>query len=474
MKVQEVAKGATTPADIIKILKVRPTAIPDISELEKSLLVKNHDVFNPAKRENKMTYPNPVTDAAGKVTDKGPGKLEFVNRIGLALQGLIIKRSVAFLFGNAVIKNHNAESENEKSLITCIEQFLEDANEDMLNRQAAKTVFSYKESAEYWFTVAANEKHEEYGFETDRKLRCKVFSQKNGDTLYPLFDESGDMIAFSREFIITTGSIKTTYFETYTDDELVRYKKSSLDDQWIEVHKEVIPIKKIPIIYAYQEQTETEEVDEIIYRLEKLLSNLGDTNDYHSAPKIFVNGKIISFGQKGQSNTVIEGAQNTEAKYLSWDHAPESFKVEVKELIQMLFSITQTPDISFESVKGIGNLSGVALKLMFLDAHLKVKDKEEIFLPFLKRRYSILKAYAVTMNNKLKDAQKLKIKPQIDPYMIADDKVQAEILSIANGGQPFVSQEESVKQWGGNDQDYQNILDESKERNKSILFEPTE
>lgn len=50
-------------------------------------------------------------------------------------------------------------------------------------------------------------------------------------------------------------------------------------------------------------------------------------------------------------------------------------KLEIDTLLRMIYTITQTPDISFDTVKGIGAVSGVALKLLFMDAHLKVQDK---------------------------------------------------------------------------------------------------
>ncbi|RZJ86080.1 MAG: phage portal protein, partial [Chryseobacterium sp.] len=268
--------------------------------------------------------------------------------------------------------------------------------------------------------------------------------------------------------------LEILYFETYTDEEMVRWKQSSLsitDGTWIEDAREPIPIKMIPIVYGRQDEMETEDIESIIDRLEKMFSNLGDTNDYHSAPKIFVNGRILSFGSKGSSNTVIQGEKDAKAEYLSWDHAPESFLVEANNLIKMAYTITQTPDISFDSVKGIGSLSGIALKLMFLDAHLKVKDKEEIFMPYLQRRYKIMRAYACEMKNSFKKASKMKVKPVIKPYMIADELSEAQVLQIANGGKPFVSQLESVKRAGGNQDDYDKIIEEKKADSQSDAFE---
>lgn len=471
MKVAEIVQGANL-GTLIQNLKMRPYPLPDVAKLKKRLDVKGHSVFNTAFREDKTIYPDPVKDSAGNITSKGEAKTEKVNRIGFALQKLIIKRAASFLFGNPVVLDYNAETDQDKELIACIVEMLEDNKEEFMNKNIARKVFSFTEAAECWFTVESEE-HEDYGFKTNRKLKSMIFSPDKGDTLYPYFDEYGNMIAFSREYVIEKPNLKTKYFETYTDEEFYRWKESSLmpDGGWIEDHHEEIPIKKIPIVYGRQDDMETEDIESIIDRLEKLFSNLGDTNDYHSAPKIFVNGRILSFGSKGSSNTVIQGEKDAKAEYLSWDHAPESFLVEVNNLIKMAYTITQTPDISFESVKGIGSLSGIALKLMFLDAHLKVKDKEEIFIPYLQRRYKIMRAYAYELNNEFKKSSKMKIKPKIEPYMIADELTQAQVLQTANGGKPFMSQLESVKKWGGDQDDYDKIVEEKKAENDSSVFE---
>ena len=76
--------------------------------------------------------------------------------------------------------------------------------------------------------------------------------------------------------------------------------------------------------------------------------------------------------------------------YVSWQNAPESVKLEIETPLKMIYTITQTPDISFDAVKGLGAISGIALKLLFMDAHLKVQDKREIFDDYLQRRVNII------------------------------------------------------------------------------------
>jgi SPP1 family phage portal protein len=220
----------------------------------------------------------------------------------------------------------------------------------------------------------------------------------------------------------------------------------------VEGYPKANPIGKIPVVYASQPQTEWEDVQPLIDRLEKLLSNFADTNDYHASPKIFVEGTVKGFCRKGEAGGIIEGEDGAKASYLSWSSAPESVKLEIDTLLRMIYTITQTPDISFDTVKGIGAVSGVALKLLFMDAHLKVQDKTEIFDEYLQRRANIVKAYiGVADVTKKEAADALMVKPKITPYIIEDDASKIAVLTAANGGKAVASQATTVKRLGWTD-----------------------
>ena len=108
-----------------------------------------------------------------------------------------------------------------------------------------------------------------------------------GDTLYPYFDDSGDMVAFSRAYSHKDNKgVSTDYFETFTDEEhwLWRTNGGGIGAQLVDGFPKPVAIGKIPIVYGYQDKFETEDVDKLIDRLETLLSNFADTNDYHASP----------------------------------------------------------------------------------------------------------------------------------------------------------------------------------------------
>lgn len=426
---------------------------------------KAHVINDPIIRPDKMVVVDSQSDNYGEVKTVNPNsemaetgyRIERVARIALAIQKLIVKRAVAFTFGNPVTYTCDTDDEQQKDVLQALMRVFYDVKESTLNRRIARALYSTQEVAELWYPVETPRPHTLYGFSTKYKFKAAIFSPALGDTLWPYFDDARDLVAFSREFSHKDGDlVERNYFETYTDE--AHYLWCSQDraggkdaGNWemVEGYPKKNPIGKIPIVYASQPQTEWADVQPLIDRLEKLLSNFADTNDYHASPKIFVRGAIKGFCRKGEAGGIIEGEDGAEASYLSWASAPESVKLEIDTLLRMIYTITQTPDISFDTVKGIGAVSGVALRLLFMDAHLKVQDKAEIFDEYLQRRCNIVKEYIAQANQKAAAAaSELVIKPKITPYIIEDELSKINILQAANGGKQIASRLATIKRLG--------------------------
>jgi SPP1 family phage portal protein len=480
MDIKKLLQNEDVSAVITGLKKGRATAEPDIKFLSQIEPAK-HDINDETKRrDKKVKVDKPKSNDEIKNVNSGEAeenvKYEKVARIALAIQKLIVKRAVAFTFGNPVTLIAEPENEQEKSVLKAVKKVLFNTKSRTINRRVAREIFSTTEAAELWYPVEKENK--DYGFTSKFKLRASIFSPSNGNRLYPFFDETGDLIAFSREFIREIDKVKITYFETYTDTEhrLWALKESKWEPE--EGYPKQVAIGKIPIIYGSQPQVEWEDVQNLIDRLEKLLSNFADTNDYHASPKVVVKGEVLGFAQKGEAGAILQlEGENADAKYLSWEHAPESVKLEIETLLRMIYTITQTPDISFDSIKGIGAISGVALKLLFMDAHLKVQEKMEIFDEYLQRRLSIIQAYIAQFNTGLKAAcESLTIEPEIVPYMIEDEKANVDLLLAANGGKAVASQKTTVQQLGwvnDSDSEYEQILNEESASAYTDLTEPT-
>lgn len=363
-------------------------------------------------------------------TDQGTQVVK-VERISLALQKLIVKRAVAFLFGNE--PTLTADLQNE--VLDTVNAVFRDVKINTINRQVAKYIMSNREVAEYWYVTEETEATKRYGFNSPIRLHCAVFAPEKGDTLYPYFDENGDLIAFSREYTTARDTAETTtYFETYTAEAIYKWQMNGKNYELVEGYPKINPINKIPIIYGEQEKVEWADVQKLIERLETLLSNFADTNDYHASPKILVTGQILEWAKKGESGAVIQMADGGNAQYLSWSQAPEAVKLEIDTLLRMIYTISQTPDISFENVKTLGGVSGVALELLFMDSHLKVQEKREIFDEYLQRRINVVKAYLSIMNATpqfVADCNDTIITAEIKPLTLSDKNTALNQITTA-------------------------------------------
>ena len=109
--------------------------------------------------------------------------------------------------------------------------------------------------------------------------------------------------------------------------------------------------------------------------------------------------------------------------------------------------MSQTPDISFEQMKGLGNITGIALKMLFLDAHMAVNVEEETFGIGLQRRLNIIKAaIGALIDTSLENESKtVQLKPVIVPYLPQNVTETISDLTVAfTGG--IMSQETAIEQ----------------------------
>lgn len=471
--------------DSLKALKEgRKGDLPKVDEITKQLDPEQHAVMDKNVRKDKQ-----VKADEGETADAGTKKVmhggqektvrmkwEKVSRVPLGYQRLIVSRAVAFFFGFPVNYIFNSEDKNQIIVSEALQRILHDNKEKYFNRGIARELFSYTEVAELWFPVPTEAEHELYGFKSKFKLRVIPLKPSEGMDLYPFFDESGDMIAFSRHYKRKEGDDDVEYFETYTDDFIYKFKKI---ENWEPMEGSPIQnvIGKIPIVYAQQPETEWNPVQRIIESDEELVSNFSDTNKYHSSPTIAIKGKVLGFAKKGEAGKVIEMGADADAKYLEWSNASESVKTEHMMNREAIYELSQTPDISAHISSGIGNIGVAAQKMLFFDAHLKVMNKEEILGEYLQRRVNIIKAFIANFNIQLKDAAAAAvISPEITPYMMGDQQeTVANVSTAVSGG--FMSRKTAIKEAGyvtDVDQELLDIHEEERAAQVLDMFPPAQ
>lgn len=471
MKLEDILK--LDLEDAWELLTSKPERLVDAETIDKQLDPAQHDVFDPTIRPRKVIKKQDGTNADG--SPRMVESLQEVNRIAIPFQELIVNRTVGFVLGYPVTLRADAEEGGETELRWMVQKVWDDNKLAYKDRQIARTLFSETEVAELWYFTEDDEYWEKDGLKLRPKM--KLLKPSEGNKLIPKFDKYGDMKMFAREYLITEfvdgEEIEIEALELWTSEKYILLHKT--DDGISIVENKPNLIKKIPVIYYSQDYPEWTKVQVMIDRLESLLSNFGDTNDYFGSPMVFVEGEVKGFAQKGEQGKVLQGEKGSKAEYLSWDSAPDSIKLEIETLIELIHTCTQTPNISFSQMKGLGNLSGIALKLMFMDAHMKVENKIEILGEMFQRRINLLKAMCTLADVSLETHLKgLEIAPVFKPYMPRNEKEEMETLTIGTGGKGVMSQRTAMENnpfITDVDREIEHLAEEASEAAKRQTFE---
>lgn len=134
------------------------------------------------------------------------------------------------------------------------------------------------------------------------------------------------------------------------------------------------------------------------------------TNKKIGSPIIFAEGDVQGFPDQDETGKLLIGKNGAKVSYLTWDSAPESIKMEVENLVKFIYSLSGTPDISFENLKGLGYFSTIALKTLFIDAHLTASENEEIFGEGAQRMINYQKTALSKLDPSLKPALPMRVK----------------------------------------------------------------
>lgn len=440
-------------AEIKKLFK-RPAFDYDQEKAISEYKVEKHDIFDATIRKKKVIKKG--TGEISQTTGKEITTTESVEvaRIGMSFQQLIVDRRVGFMLSIPVrteaVYSSDSASDKEKDLVRMVERIQSDNKMDYLNKEIAERLMSEMEVAEVWYLVETGETKPKF------TLRCNIWSPDLGDTLYPLKDAYGNMIAFARSYKLKEGEKDIDHFDVYTSD--FEYHYVNRDNTWqLDVITDEngaakpnpVPnlVKKIMIVYHSQKKPEWFNQGSAISRLETSYSNHADMNDYFGSPILAVIGEVLGFSGKGEQGKILELAAEAKAAYLNLESPPESIKMEQENLKESIYTLSQTPDISFKAMAGMGTIAQFTMKAFFMDAHMAVAKKEQIFGIGLQRRLNIIKAAigAVIDTSLSAESKSVQLKPVITPYLPQNDTEIIENLTVARTG-GIISTESAVEQ----------------------------
>lgn len=118
-------------------------------------------------------------------------------------------------------------------------------------------------------------------------------------------------------------------------------------------------------------------------------------------------------------------------------------------------------------------LSGESRKQMFIDAQLKVKDESGRLIESFDRETNVLKTFVkIIMGESYhKEIDALPVEHVITPFAITDEADTIKNLITANGGEPIMSQRESIERFGQSE-DVDKTLEEIAKQKATDIIQP--
>lgn len=358
----------------------------------------------------------------------------------------IVRTAAAFLFGGDMTVT--ADNTDDGSLEEFKKVFVRKLKMKSVLMSFARKVLSETKAAIVFYPV-----NKVVNGKKVPEFKAKILSLPKDDNatyeFYPHFDDDDDMDAFIHKF--TTKIDNSTYecVKIYASDKIITAINKG--GQW-EIKQDKNLFGKIPVVYAEVDNPDWEDIVILMDHYEMRISRMSDTNDYFGDPMLKTYGlsnlpskdtvgKELNFSMEVDPDTGT--AYHGDAEYLAWQQSIDSQKEEISNERHEIFSGASCPDLSFDNLIGIGNLSGVSREFMTIDAKIKATEQMEIFGPAVQRCVAIVQAGMVSISH-IKNAQAISNNyfevsfGSILPKNLAEE---LQNLSTAGGGKPINSTE---------------------------------
>lgn len=353
---------------------------------------QKHRIMNrPNKRpKNKEPY----------ITCKLPrGRQRYINEIELF-----------FLLGKPIVWQKTQGDDEAYKLFT---DFLEETRFNSQMRQVKRLAGAETECAKYYHLYKDDE----------NKPHCDVvvLSRSLGYEIRTLKDQYGKLVAAAHGYRLRDADGKSVqYYEILTPDATYVTRKKSVG--W-DVAKYYNPTGKINFVY-YQQPKSWDGVEPRTDREEEIDSKIGDTNNYFADPIAIATTDVInSMPDPHLPGRLLHAmGKDSRYEYVNPPQASELRKLEKDNLETSILFDTFTPDFSFEKMRGLGTLSGAAVRNAMILGYIKRDNRMEIYGEMIDREKNViievLKFLYPKMESKLNE---LKIKFEFsEPF--GDDK----------------------------------------------------
>lgn len=457
----------------MKNKETRATSAPNPSAIE-SIGQKNQPAYDTSKEidiKQHAIYDEHLRPRK-KVKKDGQTRLVDPARLPFSLQDIIVTRRVAFMNLGKVKLYAEPNTTEEERAFSLLHRLRENNKLSYKESEVANILHRELQAAKLWYSTDTDDASHWGGYSSVKKdFKVRLLAPSKGDSLLPVFDSMGDLIYFARGYEVskldvtlasgeagmTSGNDeKVRHLDVYSRDRLYRFQENAeagggTKGNWILTETVELPYGKIPVIYYSRELPIWANVQPLIERLEVVISNLADTNDYHASPTlVFKNVEDAKAQDKGENGkAILMKGEHADAKYVTWEQTVESVELEIDTLTNAIYSLTQTPNISFEEMKSLGDLSGVAFDRVFIDAHLASRREiEGGYGELIQRDINLQKALLASMDTSLSGAlQSLSVTFEAPHFKLEDLDADVDLAGKAYSS-GLISQETAVGMTG--------------------------
>lgn len=366
-----------------------------------------------------------------------------------------------FLLGKPIVWT---KKEGSDEAFMLFKTFLTNIRFDALIRRVKRLAGAETESA-----LVYNITKEKKGDRFEITAKPYVVARSLGYKIRPMFDQYGDLIAFGIGYRLRMKGKNVMHWDIHTKDWVFYCKHANIG--W-EVESIPNPTGKINVLYFKQPKA----WDGVVPRIEReelLDSKTGDTNNYFSDPMAAATADVIdNLADPDKPGRLIQ-LTGTASKF-EYINPPQNSITRQQEKLELEKSIlfdSLTPDLSYENIKGLGSLSGVAMHNALILGYIKRDIRKETYDEMLSRFVSVtINILSLLHPEKTSELQKLKVAHDFqEPFEEDENGKTNTIVTLYQSG--LMSLDTAIRKLSTTDnpsEEVQKILSERKQNENNI------
>lgn len=346
--------------DIMRAVGLMTSNETDVDNALKEYWPQKHDIMKRPNRvpKNKKPY----------ITCKLPRcRQRYINEIELF-----------FLLGNPIVWRKVEGDDEAYSLFT---EFLDRTRFNSNMRKVKRLAGSETECAKYYHLYK----------DDDGKPRCNVviLARSLGYDLRVLKNQFGRLVAVAYGYRLRSANGRTVQHWDFLTEEASYFTKKEAVGWSVDPHPN--PTGKINLVY-YRQPKSWEGVEQRLAREEEIDSKIGDTNNYFADPIAIATADAINsmVDPHTPAKLLQVTGRDSRFEYVNPPQASELRAAEKADLEKSILFDTFTPDFSFDKLRGLGTLSGVAVRNAMVLGYLKRANRMEIYEELVDRDKNVI------------------------------------------------------------------------------------